>query len=134
MSGPLSGPGQGLQFPQNLYPSELSQSPYDASSNRVCLPAGPSLVVPPATSIITEGMYCVLQYLEPVTNTRVTGASGAWERGNRIIDSDGFSVRVANLTGCPVAATIIQYGGGWVQSSTTIGVTGGGGSTWAAIV
>src|SRR5215469_8276017 len=134
MSGPLSGPGQGLQFPQNLYPSELANSTYDASSNRVCLAGGQSLVVPRGTWIITEGMYCVLQYLDPVTNTWTTGASGAWEPGNRIIDSDGFSVRVANLTGCPVAATIIQYGSGWVQSSTTVGVTGGGGSTWAAIV
>jgi hypothetical protein len=134
MSGPLAGPGQGLQYPQNLYPSELGQSTYDASSNKIALAGGQSMVVPRGTWIITEGMYCVLQYMDPVTNAWSMAASSAWEPGHRIIDSDGFSVRIANMTGCPVAATIIQYGGGWVQSSTTVGVTGGGGSTWAPIV
>jgi len=134
MPGPLAGPGQGLQYPQNLYPSELANSPYDASSNKVALAGGQSFVIPRGDWIITEGMYCVLQYLDPVTNAWSNAASCAWEPGHRIIASDGFSVRIANMTGCPVAATIIQYGGGWVQSSTTIGVTGGGGSTWAPIV
>lgn len=134
MSGPLTGPGVGLQYPQNLYPSELGQSPYDSSSNRIALAGGQSFLVPRGTWLITEGMYCVFQYLDPVTQTWITGASGAWEPGQRIVDSDGFNVRLANLTGCPVAATIIQYGSGWVQSSTTVTVTGGGGSTWAPIV
>lgn len=134
MSGPLSGPGIGLQYPQNLYPSELGQSPYDASSNRIALSGGQSFVIPRGTWLITEGMYCVFQYMDPVTNTWSTAASAAWEPGQRIIDSDGFNVRIANMTGCPVAATIIQYGSGWVQSSTTVTVTGGGGSLWAPIV
>jgi hypothetical protein len=134
MVGILAGPGQGLQYPQNLYPSELAQSTYDASSNKVALAGGQSLVIPAGTWIITEGMYCVLQFLDPVTNTWNMASSAAWEPGHRIVISDGFTVRIANLTGCPVAATIIQYGSGWVQSSTTVTVTGGGGSTWAPIV
>src|SRR5215472_9830808 len=134
MPGPLAGPGQGLQYPQNLYPSELANSPYDASSNKVALAGGQSFVIPRGDWIITEGMYCVLQYLDPVTNAWSTAASSAWEPGHRIVFSDGFTTRIANMTGCPVAATIIQYGGGWVQSSTTVTVTGGGGSTWAPIV
>jgi hypothetical protein len=134
MPGPLAGPGQGLQYPQNLYPSELAQSTYDASSNKIALAGGQSMVIPRGDWIITEGMYCVLQYMDPVTNAWSNAASCAWEPGHRIVASDGFSVRIANMTGCPVAATIIQYGGGWVQSSTTVTVTGGGGSTWAPIV
>jgi hypothetical protein len=134
MPGPLAGPGQGLQYPQNLYPSELANSPYDASSNKIALAGGQSILVPRGDWIMTEGMYCVLQYIDPVTNAWSTAASSAWEPGHRIIQSDGFSVRIANMTGCPVAAVIVQYGGGWVQSSTTVTVTGGGGSTWAPIV
>jgi hypothetical protein len=130
----LAGPGQGLQYPQNLYPSELANSPYDGSSNKIALAGGQSFLIPRGDWIISEGMYCVLQYMDPVTNAWSTAASSAWEPGHRIVFSDGFSVRIANMTGCPVAATIIQYGGGWVQSSTTVTVTGGGGSTWAPIV
>lgn len=134
MTGPLAGPGQALQYPQNLYPSELANSPYDASSNRIAIAGGQSFVLPRGDWIVTEGMYCVFQHLDPVTNVWYTASSAAWEPGQRIVSSDGFSVRIANLTGCPVAATIIQYGGGWVQSSTTVTVTGGGGSLWAPIV
>jgi hypothetical protein len=134
MPGPLAGPGQGLQYPQNLYPSELGFSTQDASSNKIALAGGQSFVVPRGDWIISDAMYCVLQYIDPVTNAWSTASSSAWEPGHRIVASDGFSVRIANMTGCPVAATIIQYGGGWVQSSTTIGVTGGGGSTWAPVV
>jgi len=134
MTGFLSGPGQGLQFPQNLYPSELANSPYDASSNRQALAPGESILVPRGDWLVTTGFYAIIQHLDPVTGTWVVGQGGAYERGTAVVSSDGFNVRIANMTGCPVGAVVTQYGGGWVQSSTTISVTGGGGSTWAPIV
>jgi hypothetical protein len=134
MPAPLSGPGIGLAFPQNLYPSELSNAPYDASSNRQCLAPGESIVLPAGDWYVTMGFYCVIQHLDPVTNTWVLGQGGSYERGMAFVKSDGFNARVANLTGCPVGGTVVQYGSGWVQSSTTITVTGGGGSTWLPIV
>jgi hypothetical protein len=50
-----------------------------------------------------------------------------------LVSSDGFSVRVANMTGCPVGAVVTTYGGGWVQSSTTVSVTGST-ATFAPII
>ena len=134
MPAPLSGPGIGLQLPQYLYPTELNNAPYDTSSNRVGLSPGNSLVLPAGTWYVGLGMYLVLQFLDPVTNTWVIGASGGWEGSVAYVKSDGFNCRVANLTGCPVAAAITAYGGGLTQAGTTISVTGGGGSTWLPIV
>jgi hypothetical protein len=134
MPAPLSGPGQGLQFPQNLYPTQLANAPQDASSNRQSLAPGQSLAIPAGDWYITMGFYCVIQHLDPVTNTWIVGQGGGWERGMTWVKSDGFNCRVANMTGCPIDGTVVQYGGGWVQASTTISVTGGGGSTWLPIV
>ena len=42
------------------------------------------------------------------------------------IKSDGFTSRVANLTGCVVSASIINGGTGYVQATTTITAIGAG--------
>src|SRR5208337_86148 len=94
MPVPLAGPGQGLPFPQNLYPSELLNAPYDPSSNRQALAPGNSIVLPAG---------------------------------------DGYISRIANLTGCPVSASVTSYGSAYVQSTTSITVAGGT-STWLPIV
>ena len=134
MPAPLSGPGLGLAPNQNLYPSELNNAPYDIASNRQALAGGESIVLPAGDWYVSLGMYLILQFLDPVTGVWVMGASGGWESGVTFVKSDGFNVRVANMTGCPVAAVVTSYGSGYVQASTTIAVTGGGGSTWQPIV
>lgn len=134
MPAPLSGPGIGLPLPQNLYPSELNNAPYDTASNRQALAPGESIVLPAGDWYVSLGFYLVLQFLDPITNTWVVGSSAAWEGGLRFVKSDGFNCRIANLTGCPVGAVITSYGSGYVQSSTTVAVTGGGGSSWLPIV
>ena len=65
-------------------------------------------------------MYSILQYLDPVTNFWITPAGAAWTRGMQLITSDGFNVRVANLTGCVISASVINAGTGYVQATTTI--------------
>src|SRR5258707_10943614 len=120
----LSGPGIGLNFPQNLYPSELANAPYDASSNRVPLAGGDSFVLPAGDWYISLGMYCVLQYLDPVNNVWTTAAGAAWNRGLLHISSDGFNARIANLTGCVVSASVINGGTAYVQATTTITAVG----------
>lgn len=119
----LSGPGIGLGIPQNLYPSELASAPYDFSNSRQTLPPGSALQVPAGDWYISLGMYLVLQYLDPVTNAWLTAASGGWETGVLHATSDGFNCRVANLTGCVVAASINNAGSGYAQATTTITVT-----------
>lgn len=135
MSGPMSGPGLGLQLPQNLYPSELQNAPYDLPANRQALAPGQELPIPRGDWILSLGMYCILEYLDPVTGVWTYGASASGNAGGDIVvSSDGFNVRAANRTGCPVGGIVNTYGSGYVQASTTISVTGGGGSTWVPIV
>jgi hypothetical protein len=134
MPQPLSGPGVGLPINQNLYPSELYNAPYDFSNNRQALAPGESLVLPAGDWYVSLGCYLVLQFLDPITGVWASGSTAAWSGGNHFVKSDGFTCRIANLTGCPVGAVITAYGSGYVQSGTTIAVTGGGGSTWQPIV
>ena len=124
MPGNLSGPGIGLPFPQNLYPSELQNAPQDASSNRLALSPGDTFVIPAGDWTISLGMYMVLQYLDPVTNVWTMSSGAAWHRGAIYISADGFNIRIANLTGCVVSASVINGGTGYVQATTTITAIG----------
>ena len=135
MPGPLSGPSVGLQLPQNLYPSELFNAPYDFNNNQVGLAAGDQLPIPRGDWLIGLGSYCVLQMLDPVNGTWTIVSTAAWDSGLIYLQSDGFSYRIANLTGCPVGGLVNNYGaGGYVQATTSIAVTGGGGSLWTPII
>jgi len=135
MSQPLSGPGVGLPLPQALYPSPLNNAPLSsyASTNEVCLNAGDQLPLPAGTFYVSAGSYCVIQYRDPVNNTwrAVPTTAG----GAMYIKSDGFNYRVANLLGCPVGGVVVAPGNGsYVQATTSIAVTGGGGSLWSPII
>jgi hypothetical protein len=135
MPAPLSGPGLGLQIPQYLYPTELNNAPYDTSTNRVALGPGEQLPIPAGTWIVSLGFYCVIQYLDPITGVWSTGSSGSFSRAPFYVKSDGFNLRVANLTGCPTGAAVTVQGTNYVQASTTITVTAAQtNSTWLPIV
>jgi hypothetical protein len=129
----ISGPGVGLVLAQNLYPSELNNAPYDTPTNRLCLAGGQSLVLPAGDWYISLGLYCVLQFQDPVTGAWQTNSSESYDRGLKFIKSDGFTVRVANMTGCPISAGVAAYGSGYVQATTTITATPGN-STWLPLV
>jgi hypothetical protein len=131
---PISGPGIGLQLPQYLYPTELSNAPYDASTNRIALGPGEQLPIPAGTWFVGLGFYCVIEFLDPITGGWAQGNSASYVRQAGYVKSDGFNVRVANLTGCPTGAAIVAAGTNYVQASTSISVTGGGGSTWLPVV
>ena len=116
----ISGPGVGLPFPQNLYPSVLQNAPIDPSSNEVGLAPGEVVVLPAGDWYVSLGFYLVLQYLDPVTNTWTMSSGAAWDRGTMFVKSDGFTCRIANLTGCVVSASVVNGGTGYVQATTTI--------------
>jgi hypothetical protein len=134
MPQPLSGPGIGLPINQNLYPSELGNAPYDFGTNKIGLAGGESIVLPAGDWYISLGNYLVLQFLDPIIGIWTNGSTAAWTGGYHFIKSDGFTTRIANLTGCPVGAVVAAYGSGYVQATTTVAVTGGGGSAWQPIV
>lgn len=123
MPTPLSGPGIGLPYPQNYYPSELQGAAQDPSSNSISLAPGESFVIPAGTFFVGAGGYLVLQYLNPVTGAWSNSSGSAY---NRIlaVKSDGYNARVANLTGCVIGAAISNAGSGYVQSSTTVTAVG----------
>src|ERR1700690_1331105 len=121
MSQYLAGPGLGLPYPQNLYPSQLNNAPPDTPTNRIALAPGDTLPVPAGDWFVNVGQYCVLQFLDPCTGIWSMGPNAAWNGGHQFVVSDGFNVRVANLLGCPVTATVTNYGaGGYVQATTTV--------------
>jgi hypothetical protein len=124
MPSPLSGPGLGLPFPQNLYPTELGNAPQDCSSNRVPLAPGDVFVIPAGDWFINLGLYCIIQYLDPVTGIWTAGAGAAWTRGQVFVKGDGFNARVANLTGCVYSASVVVGGTNYVQATTTITAIG----------
>ena len=130
----ISGPGVGLPLPQNLYPSELGGASLDTAGNRVTLPPGEAMPVPPGEWLVGLGMYLILQFLDPITNTWVTTSSGGWEGPPIYVFSDGYNIRIANMLGCPTGAVVTAPGGGYVQASTTISVTGGSGTTFQPII
>ena len=123
---PLAGPGQGLPLPQNLFPSQLFNAPADISSNQLGLAPGESFVLPAGDWFIGLGMYLVLQFLDPVTNTWNMVPGAAWTRGMTFISADGFTARIANLTGCVVSASVVVGGTAYVQATTTLTVIGAG--------
>lgn len=133
---PLSGPGVGLALPQNLYPTELTSAPLDLPSNKQTLNAGDQLTVPAGEWLISLGSYLVLEFDDPLTppGSWTMAATAAWQSGLIYCKSDGFNYRISNRLGCPVGGVVIAPGSGYVQASTTIAVTGGGGSTWVPIV
>jgi len=134
MSQPLSGPGLGLPVAQSLYPAILNNSPYSTSANEIGLGAGDQLPIPAGTWMVDTGAYGVLQYRDPLTATWRNAPDAGWG-GFRYVKSDGFNVRVANMLGCPIGGVVVAPGNGsYVQASTTISVTGGGGSTWSPII
>ena len=131
MTNRISGPGVGLQVPQYLYPTALAGAPYDFANNTISLAAGDSIAVPAGNWRVTLGGVSLLQVLDPVTGIwRLDGS----QRGQASdVYSDGFTTRIANLTGCPIAAVVTGGGSGYVQASTTA-VSSAGGSTWQPIV
>lgn len=132
-SGLIAGPGIGLQLPQSLYPSQVQNAPYDMPTNRVGLNAGDTFLVPAGRWFIHIGMYCVLQYQDPVTGVWVMSSTAGWNGGVLTVESDGFTLRIANLLGCPVHAVVAVQGSGYAQATTTVTPTPGN-STWQPIV
>lgn len=128
----ISGPGVGLPPPQFPYPKWLNNAPYSQAGAETPLPPGGALAIPAGKWMVKVGAYSLLQYLDPQLNIWRSFSNNG--RGDmQIVSSDGFTRRVANLTGCPVAAVVTTIGTNYVQGTTTVSVSSGN-STWAAIV
>lgn len=107
------------------------------ATNAVSLPAGTTYVIPAGNYQINLGPYSELQYLDPVTGIWRTQL---WPGQDGQFACDGANQRLANLTGCPVAAVITtSLATGCVTgigtTATTCTVTPStGSSAWCPIV
>lgn len=128
-----SGPNVGLQLPQYLYPTELANAPYDLATNQLTLGAGDALPIPNGRWLIDLGEFSFLQVLDPVTGIWRTTANAAQRVSPIVVYADGFTRRIANLTGCPVGAVVAGGGSGFAQATATLSASVGG-STWQPIV
>ena len=127
----ISGPGVGLSLPQNLYPSELYNAPYDWGTNEVLLMPGNAITIPAGDWAIAPGALSVLQFLDPITGVWRMNAA---QRGQtNWVRSDGYTRRIANLTGCPIGAVVAGGGTSFTQATCTVTASVGG-STWQPIV
>lgn len=127
----LSGPGLGLPFPQALYPASLVGAAPTAATNLITLAPGQAMPIPGGDYLFRSASnIAMLQYLDPVTGIWMN-----WDTVNSLgaVHSDGQNLRLANLTGCPIGATVTAVGSGYVQASTTCTASAGG-STWQPIV
>lgn len=129
----ISGPGIGLPLNQFKYPSELAGAPVDVGTNYISLAPGDTIVLQAGTVDVNLGPGLFLQILDPQT--------GIWRdeytnrQGPTPVPNDGFTRRIANLTGCPIAAVVTGGGSGYPASASCTAVsTGTGGSTWTPII
>ena len=134
MSNRISGPGLGLQPPAFLYPAILlNGAPYPENTNSFALGAGDTMPIPSGEWLIGLGEYTIIQELDPISGTWRAITSGGVAAGQlEYVRSDGFNVRVANLTGCVIGAIITSSSAGWT-AATTISANLGG-STWQAVI
>lgn len=135
MSDILAGPGQGLPFPQALYPPSLWTTPFTAPTNQVGLQAGQSLLIPAGTWIVSGGgtnPVTGVFWKNPVTGVW-TPLTAAGDPFALTIRSDGFNFLVANNSGQPTGATVTTPGTGYTQATTVV-TPSAGNSVWQAIV
>lgn len=133
MANRISGPGVGLPVPQLLYPSNITNGEFNTSTNTISLAPGDYIPIPAGEFLVTMGKYCSIQYLDPVTTAWTLLRSGNNNNSTEYVRSDGFNLRLANLTGCVVAASVTNGGSGWVQATTTV-TPSTGNSTWQPLV
>jgi hypothetical protein len=99
-------------------------------TNAIALQAGATYYVPPGTFNLRHGGNSTVQTLDPILGVwRPIGAdSGNWEQ----VDSDGNNYRIANQTGCAVAALLTQAGTGYTSPPTV--TPSAGSSSWTALL
>src|SRR5216683_728766 len=125
--------GVALPPPQALYPVTILGAPQVVATNRISLPPGGDVLIPPGTWYISNGIYSMIQVLDPVSNTWSTVSSQMQNDANPSVSSDGVNFRLVNPTGFPVGV-IVNNGGTGYTSAPAVAIGSGSGATFLAIV
>jgi hypothetical protein len=133
MANIIQAPGVGLSVPSFLYPSEIFGAPIDVPTGRIAFPGASTIPLPAGSNsyLFDLGNYSFMQYFDPVIGT--WRAFSTERQGHIQTPSNGVDLRIANLTGCPIAAVVVNGGSGFTQATATVSANVGG-STWRAIV
>lgn len=108
----------------------LNNSPLAGNNNIVQLPAGGIQILAAGQYYITPGPYSCVQTKDPITGLWRTPQTGLGCQD--FYTCDGGNVRLVNLAGCAIGATITNVGSGYTSAPTV--TASAGGSTWAAVV
>lgn len=115
----------------NIYGAQgVSPSLRGQPSNDYELQAGTAYLIPSGTWSVHLGRYLKMQEYDPITTIwRDIGDEGS---GRRYVQSDGVNHRIANQTGCAVAALILNAGSGFTSAPTV--TASAGASVWLPII
>lgn len=101
--------------------------------NEINLQPGQTMLIPAGTWEVCCGLYSCWQQYDPLTTTWRTVGGASSGKMNRYVNSDGVNQRIANQTGCVVAAQVTNAGSGYL-SPPTVTDNGGGGVSYLAIL
>jgi hypothetical protein len=127
----IGATGVTLPPPQALYPATVLNAPQVVATNRISLPPGADVLIPPGRFLISPGQYSQVQVYDPVNGTWYPYTAQTVNEAISI-ESDGVNFRIMNPTGFPIGAIITSSGAGY--TSTPVITASSGGSTWQAIV
>lgn len=96
------------------------------------LPSGATWTIPAGRWECKPGPYTTIQEFDPVTQIWRTWGAGSSSGTIERIVSDGANYRLANQTGCPVAAVVTTAGSAYTSAPAV--TAGAGGSVWRAVV
>ena len=129
----INGPGNNLPIPASLYPDYPAISSaigYQEGNNQLSLAPGSAMLIPAGDWECYVGKYNTLQIYDPILQN--WAAYGTTQLRSKPIRSDGINWRVANLTGCPIGASITNAGSGYTSAPTV--TASAGSSTWLALI
>jgi len=104
----------------------------DLVTNEVTLPSGGCWTVPSGRWTLKQGPYTTFQEYDPITGVWHFPGAGSTAAGVEVVFSDGNNYRLANQTGCPVAAVVTGAGSGYTAAPVFTPNTGG--SVWKAVL
>lgn len=137
MASYIGSAGTQLPFPSALYPVQIGNVPSIAATNRLTLPPGGDMLVPPGKFWIVPGVVSQVQLADPVlTNNTITTMwlpyAASILNEPLLVDSDGTNYRVTNPTGQCIGAVVTASGGGYTSNPTVTATPVG--STWQAVI
>lgn len=99
--------------------NQMGSGIWDNKAQAVSLPTGGLYIIPSGQYVVQPGPYTFVQYFDAVRQTWRNMNSPVLGNGSLLVTSDGYSVRLANLTGTVVGAIVTTGGTGYTNGIYT---------------